>query len=336
PERAVMLAYSKIWLYDELLASSLPDDPWVATALVRYFPGALEKSYATYMTRHPLKREIIATHVTNSMVNRVGSTFVHRLAETTGARPHEVVRAYLLSREVFGLVPLWMAIEALDNKVDDAVQSTMLIDTSAQLERGTTWFLRSRRLGDDIGTTIAHFAPGVAELSERLPKLLDTGERSRIDAAVARYVAQGVPQELAVRVVTFDTLYASLDIAEVAASAKRPVEPVAAIYFDLGNKLGLSWLRERIAALPGDKHWQLLSRSAMQDDLSGLQRTLAGTVLANHDADGISPAKRVAVWQDANKRALERATQLLAELRAVPAPDAAMLSVALRELRSLA
>ena len=335
PERAVLLAYSKIWLYDELLASALPDDPWVATALIRYFPGALEMKYAAYMTRHPLKREIIATHVTNSMVNRVGSTFVHRLVETTGARPHEIVRAYLLSREVFGLVPLWMAIEALDNKVDDAVQSTMLIDTSAQLERGTTWFLRSRRLGDDIGTTIAHFAPGVAELSERLPKLLDAGERSRVDAAVARYVAQGVPQELAVRVVTFDTLYATLDIAEVAASAKRPVERVAAVYFDLADKLGLSWLRDKIAALPGDQHWQLLAKSAMQDDLSGLQRVLTGTVLATGSAAGASPGKLVAAWQDANRRALERAAQLLTELRAVPAPDAAMLSVALRELRSL-
>ena len=333
PERAVMLAYSKIWLYDELLASALPDDPWVATALVRYFPVALEKTYAAYMARHPLKREIIATHVTNSMVNRVGSTFVHRLAETTGARPHEVVRAYLLSREVFGLVPLWMAIEALDSKVDDAVQSTMLIDTSAQLERGTTWFLRSRRLGDDIGATIDNFAPSVAELAERLPKLLDAGERSRVDVAAARYVAQGVPQDLALRVVTFDTLYATLDIAEVAASMKRPVELVAAVYFDLGNKLGLSWLREKIATLPGDKHWQMLAKSAMQDDLSGLQRAFAGTVLAN--AADASPAKLVAAWQDVNRRPLERAAQLLAELRAVPAPDAAMLSVALRELRSL-
>jgi len=336
PEHAVVLAYSKIWLYDELLASALPDDPWVATALVRYFPTALEKTYASYMTRHPLKREIIATHVINSMVNRVGSTFVHRLGETTGARPHEIVRAYLLSREVFGLVPLWMAIEALDNNVDDAVQSTMLIATSAQLERGTTWFLRSRRLADDMGATIANFAPRVAELSERLPKLLDAGERSRVDAAVARYVAQGVPQDLAVRVVTFDTLYATLDIAEVAASAKRPVERAAAVYFDLANKLGLSWLREQIAALPGDKHWELLAKSAMQDDLSGLQRALTGAVLANGSADGASPAKVVAAWQDANRRALERAAQLLSELRAVPVPDAAMLSVALRELRSLA
>jgi glutamate dehydrogenase len=257
------------------------------------------------------------------------------LSETTGARTHEIVRAYLLSREVFGLVPLWMAIEELDNKVDDAVQSTMLIDTSAQLERGTTWFLRSRRLADDMGATISNFAPGVAELSERLPKLLDAGERARVDAAVAHYVAQGVPKELAVRVVTFDTLYATLDIAEVAANAKRPVEPVAAVYFDLANRLGVPWLREKIAALPGDKHWQMLAKAAMQDDLSALQRTLTGTVLADAGANGASPAKLVAAWQDANRRPLERAEYLLAELRAITAPDAAMLSVALRQLRDL-
>src|SRR5205807_1623523 len=89
PERAVLLAYSKIWLYDELLASPLPDDPWVATALSRYFPRALRERYANHMTQHPLKREIIATHIINSMVNRVGSTFIHRLMEATGAKPHE-------------------------------------------------------------------------------------------------------------------------------------------------------------------------------------------------------------------------------------------------------
>ena len=159
PERAVMLAYSKIWLYDELVASSLPDDPWVASALGRYFPGVLAERYAGYMDRHPLKREIIATHVTNSMLNRVGSTFVHRLQESTGAQPHEIVRAYLLSREIFGFVALWKAIEALDNRVDDALASAMLIDMSRELERGTTWFLRSRRLGRRHGRDDRPFRP---------------------------------------------------------------------------------------------------------------------------------------------------------------------------------
>nr|WP_221885708.1 NAD-glutamate dehydrogenase [Variovorax sp. MHTC-1] len=334
PERAVLLAYSKIWLYDELLASPLPDDRWVATALARYFPALLGEKFASYMPRHPLKREIIATHVTNSMINRVGSTFVHRLVETTGARAFEIVRAYLMSREIFGMVPLWLAIEALDNQVDDEVQSSMLIDTSRQLERGTMWFLRSRRLTEDMAATIEHFKPNVDALSARLPQLLDTEERSRVDAAMAHYVAKGVPRELAERVVTFGTLYATLDIAEIAGSARWPVELVAAIYFDLANRLGMPWLRDRIAALPGDQHWQALAKGAMQDDLSGLQRSITGAVLAG-GGERESPAALVEAWQSSNGRTLERAAQLLGELRAVAAPDAAMLAVALRELRAL-
>ena len=334
PEHAVVLAYSKIWLYDELLASPLPDDPWVATALQRYFPQALQDRFAAYMPRHPLKREIIATYVTNSMLNRVGSTFVHRLVETTGARAHEVVRAYLMSREIFGLVPLWQAIEALDNQVPDEVQSRMLIHTSAQLERGTTWLLRSRRLADDMAATIAHFKPGVEALSARLPELQDEDERSGVEAALARYVADGVPRELASRVVTFDTLHATLDIAEAAGTAKQPVERVAAIYFDIGNRLGIPWLREKIGVLPGDQHWRMLAKGAMLDDLSGLQRTITGAVLAGSpDAD--SAAALIEAWQQSNRRTLERAAQLLGELRAAPTPDSAMLSVTLRELRAL-
>ena len=84
PERAVLLAYSKIMLYDALLASKVPDDPYVSTALVRYFPAPLRERYRDQMERHPLKREIIATQVTNDMTNRVGSTFVHRLPEGNG------------------------------------------------------------------------------------------------------------------------------------------------------------------------------------------------------------------------------------------------------------
>ncbi len=334
PERAVLLAYSKMWLYDELLASPLPDDPWIETALVRYFPHALREKYADYMSRHALKREIIATHVTNSMLNRVGSTYVHRLTETAGAKPHEGVRAYLLAREIFGFVPLWQSIEALDSVVADEVQSAMLIDTSRQLELGTMWFLRSRRLTDDMAATIAHFTPRVEALATRLPQLLDVADRARLEAAAAAYTAKGVPEALAHRVVTLDTLYSTLDIVEVADAAKRPVELVAEIYFDLSTRLGLPWLRERIAALPAGEHWQMLARAAMGDDLSTLQRTITGEVLAG--GDGAATSGLIGAWQGRSGRAIERAQQLLSELRAAPTVDAAMLSVALRELRTLA
>ncbi len=334
PERAVLLAYSKIWLYDELLASTLPDDNWVGTALARYFPRPLREPYAAHMARHPLKREIIVSHVTNSMINRVGSTFVHRLCETAGSKPDEIVRAYLLDREIFGFVSLWQLIEALDNRVDDAVQSAMLIDTGRLIDRGTMWFMRSRRLGDDMAATIDHFAPRVEALASRLPQLLDAAERSRVDAEIARYEAKAVPHDLAARVATFDTLYAALDIIEVAGSTQRPVELVADVYFELSTRLGLSWLRDRIAALPGDQHWQMLAKGAMQDDLSGLQRTIAAEVFGG--ADAATSAALIGAWQDRNRRGIERAVQLLGELRTAAQPDAAMLSVALRELRNLA
>jgi len=259
---------------------------------------------------------------------------VHRLMETTGAKAHEIVRAYLLSREIFGFVPLWQAIEALDNKVDDAVQSSMLVDSSRLIERGTTWFLRSRRLGDDMAGTIAQFTPRVEALATRLHKLIDAGDRARIDAAVGSYVASGVPHSLAARVVALYTLYSTLDIVEAADAIDRPVELIAEIYFAISTQLGVPWLREKIAALPEDQHWRMLAKSAMLDDLSGLQRSVTTEVVTGGGDLATSP-QLIAAWHDRNRRAIEREGQLLTELRAAQALDPAMLSVALRELRNL-
>ncbi len=334
PERAVMLAYSKIWLYDELVASRLPDDAWVATALSRYFPKLMSERYASYMTRHPLQREIIATHVTNSAINRVGSTLIHRLMETTGAKPDEIIRAYLLTREIFGFVTFWQSIEALDNKVDDAVQSAILIDSSMLIERGTKWFLRSRRLNDEMAATIALFKPRAEALEAQLPQLLDDADRTRMAASVDGYVAKGVPPEVAARVVALEMVYSTLDIVEVADTTSRPIELVAQIYFDLATRLGVPWLRDRIAALPADQHWRMLARGAMLDDLSALQRSIASQVVSGERGIDKAPAL-IGGWKDRNQRALERQAQLLTELRNASAVDAAMLSVALREMRSL-
>ena len=334
PEGAVLFAYSKMWLYDEVLASPLPDDSWVATALSRYFPEALRATYATYMSRHPLSREIIATHVINSMLNRVGSTYVHRLTETTGAKPHEIVRAYLLAREIFGFVGMWKEIEALDGKIDNAAQMEMLVDSSRLIERGTMWFLRSRRLTEDMAATIAQFTPRVEALASRLPELTEGGDRARIDAAIAAYSARGVPEALAARVVALDTLYSTLDIVEVGDATGRPVELVAGIYFSVSTQLGLPWLRGKLAELPEDQHWRRLAKGAMQDDLSALQRTVTTEVLVG-GARIDDPHALIAAWQERNHRAIEREEQLLAELRAAPVLDSAMFSVALRELRTL-
>jgi glutamate dehydrogenase len=210
----------------------------------------------------------------------------------------------------------------------------MLIDSSRLIERGTMWFLRSRRLTDDMAATITHFSPRVESLATRLPELTDAPGRERVDRAVAALVAKGVPQALASHLVALDTLYSTLDIVEVGDAAKRPVELVAEIYFDVSARLGIPWLRDRIAALPEDRHWNMLAKAAMQDDLSGLQRSVTSEVLLG-GADIGDTTALIAAWQERNQRAIEREGALLAELRSAPALDPAMLSVALRELRSL-
>ncbi len=335
PELAVLLAYSKIWLHEQLLASSLPDDTWVGTALERYVPAALRGRYAAHMPKHPLRREIISTHVVNSMVNRVGGTFVHSLMEATGAKAHEVVRAYLLQREIFGFVPIWREIEALDNRVADKLQADMLIESGRLAVRATTWFLRSRHNASDMAATIAHFAPCVETLREALPELLDRQAWASIEQRAASYVAGSVPEPLARRVASCETLFAALDIVDISTASARAVGTVSGVYFGLAAALELPWLRERIGLLAADGHWQTLSKQAMRDDLTALQRTLASQVLACGGAND-APDKLIAAWKVEKAAPLERAMRLLGELHAVPAPDQAMLSVALREVRNIA
>jgi len=335
PELAVLLAYSKLWLFDEMLASQLPDDPWVSTAVQRYFPGPLRDRWGAYIPRHPLRREIISTHVVNSTVNRVGSTFVHGLMEATGARPHDVVRAFLLQREIFDYVPLWQAIERLDNVVPDETQGAMLIEAGRLTVRATLWLIRSGHLAGDMAATIAHFQPAARELAESLPELLDETSRANLDARAARFTSTGVPEPLARLVASLENLFSVLDIVEVAGLHGQPVDTVANVYFHLSSVLGLQWLRDRIGQLPGDGHWPTLARGAMRDDLSAVQRALTADVMARADG-AASPEEMLAAWQRDKAGALERAGHLLTEMRNVQTHDLPMLSVVLRELRNLA
>jgi glutamate dehydrogenase len=335
PERAVLLAYSKITLYDELLASKVADDPYISTAQVRYFPAPLRERYREQMERHPLKREIIATHVTNEMINRAGSTFVHRMQEETGARAPDVVRAYLLTREIFDFVSFWKALEALDNKVPHAVQSDMLVESERLMVHATLWFLRYRNLQDDIAKTVEHFASGVKALAASLDNFLSTDERAGVTQTAVRLTQSEVPNDLAMRLASFRPLYSALDIVEIATETKRSVEDVAGVYFGVGGKLDLPWLRRQIGGLPADSHWQRLAKAALSDDVSWLESELTSLIL-KLSPEAKEPDALIKEWEMQNKSALGRSRQMLAELQSAGNLDLSMLSVALRELRHLA
>jgi glutamate dehydrogenase len=262
------------------------------------------------------------------MVNRVGATFAHRLMEATGAPPPQVVRAYLLAREVFALVPTWEAVEALDNVVADEVQSQMLNEIGRRTVRATTWFLRSRRLAGPMDSTIARFAPAAKQLLEFIAGApAGAAWRAPIAERQQALEAKRVPAELALKVAAAETSLAALDISEIAEAAQRPLPEVAAGYFAVGELLGLARLRDQVAALPAEGYWQGMAKTALNDDLAGLQRQITGDALK---------AGGTAEWERSQGVAIGRARRMLAELADSRHADLAMLSVALRELRSLA
>ncbi|RQQ51188.1 NAD-glutamate dehydrogenase [Burkholderia stagnalis] len=338
PERAVLLAYSKMWLYDALLESDVPEDPLVAGMLVDYFPKPLQQRFSEPMRRHPLRREILATHLTNGLVNRVGCAFVHRLMEETDAKPGDIVRACIMARDVFDLDAVWRDIDALDNRVADDVQARMFVDVARLLERAALWFLRHLQAGavgdGGVGELLARCRDAAERLAPQLPSLLPAADLDALSERQRALTEAGVDSALAARVASGDISAALLDIAEVAATCNRSLEHVAGVYFALGTQLNYGWISERAAALPTPTHWDMMARAAALAEVARLKRTLTTSALAEA-ADSATPETIVEAWRGRREAALERYAQLLADLRATGGASLSVLLVIVREMAVL-
>ena len=334
PELAVLLAYSKITVFAALVFSDLPEDPWLSTDLARYFPPPLPERFATAMDGHRLRREIIATHVTNSMVDRAGATFAFRMEEETGALPPDIARAYAVAREVYGMPAFWAEVDALDHRVAASVQTDMLLDARKLIERSTRWLLRNRRRPLDIAATVYEYTTGADIVAAALPDILIERDRELWDERVARLTAAGVPEELATRVAGLGAQFAAWDVVDVATAADRPIEDVAALHFRLGARLRLHWLRDRVADLPRADRWQAMARSALRDDLFALHRELTADVLRESPEAGTID-ERLGAWMETNRATLDRSLGILDDIRAGGSYDLTTLPVALREVRTL-
>ena len=334
PEVAVLLSYSKLVLYDDLLNSKLPDDAYFAADLATYFPKPLRAPYEAQIERHRLKREIVVTVVSNDVVNRVGINFVHEVREKTGMPPEETVKAYLITREIFGMRGLWAEIEALDNKVPALLQSRMLVECGRLIERETVWFLREAGVPLDIAAEIDNYGAGVATLIGGIETLLSQTDRELIDQRSADFVAQGAPQSLARRIASLSMLAPVCDIVRIATNLKLPVEKVAEAYFSIGDRFGFDWLRRSAGSLPTDTAWDKLAVSAIIDDFFGHQSDLTTRVLKGN-GKAAATSKVIASWSAGRVPLVARTEQLLEELKSSGTPDFAMLAVANRQLKSM-
>ena len=333
PEFSVLLAYVKIVLEDEIGSSSLPDEPWTADVLAGYFPTPLRERFAEQMAGHRLRREIVTTTLVNEAVNRGGTSFFYRAVEETGAAPEDVLRAYIVVREVFGLRELWQAVEKLDNKVPTDAQTAVYLETRRLLDRAVRWLLQNRRSPLDVEAEIARLRPGVARLLPELGTLFRGRERESLKEHRAALVQRGIPDALADLATRLMYAFGLIDIVEVAQTTGRDLAEVAGVYFVLSEEFRIDDLLSKISLLPREDRWQTLARMALRYDLYAALAALTAEVLVSTPADD-PPEDRVAQWEQVNSTSISRARTAIGEFNESHA-DLAALSVLLRQIRTL-
>jgi glutamate dehydrogenase len=332
PELAIMVSYAKIALNSHLIQSDVPEDPYLSQELDRYFPPRLAKRYGELLGSHRLRREIIVTATTNSIVNRMGPTFVARTQQDTGADAATVARAYSIAREAFEVRELWAAIEALDTKVASDVQYGMVHDTVGLIRQATYWLIQRHRAALGIEQQVARLRPGIRELAKTPLQWLQGSGRAAYEARAAALAAAGVPTELTRLIAACDALHSAPDIVELAAARKITVEAAAHAYFGIGAHFGLDWLRSHIEGLDSEGHWHAVARGSLREALFEVHRNLAQGVLeSSRDAD---PARAIERWLERHRAPAEHARAVISDIRAQTSEvDFASLSVALQAVR---
>jgi glutamate dehydrogenase len=333
PELAMLLSYSKIWLSERLVATDVADDPFLGAELTRYFPEPVQRRFAKEIQKHQLRREIIVTAITNSLVNRMGPVFAIRMQEDTGADVGSIARAYSIAREITGMRDLWADIEALDDRAATSVQYDMVVETTRLLRHLSYWVLRNQGRDLDIEGAVSRLSPGIRELMRDLPELVEGTEVERYQRALAHFSKDGVPPKVSRRVASLGAIHAGVDIVELALSRRAAIGHAARVYFGLGAELGLDWLRDEIERLAVEGHWQAVARGTLREEINGYQRQLCERLLARPSRG--DARERVAAWLAAGGVPVANFARMVREMRAAGSADFATLSVAAQSLRRL-
>jgi len=302
PELSVLLAYAKLSLYDDLLESPVPDDPYLGREIGRYFPKEIAAQFPDALTRHRLRREIIATQLGNSMINRGGPSLIVRIADQTGAAPAAIAAAFAAVRDSYGMTALNGAIDDLDNRIAGKLQLDLYAAVQDLLLYRIIWFLRNVDLAQGLASVIGHYRDGIAAVEAALDGALP--EDALRDRATRRQelVQAGVPDELAGRMANLGPLTAAPDIVLVADRTGKPVGEVAATYFATGAFFKLDRIASAAGKIPIADYFDRLALDRARDSIGDAERRLTAAMVGN----GATGARAVEAWVMPRKGKVER------------------------------
>ena len=335
PELCVMLAYSKMDIYNKILASDLVKDKYFESELLAYFPKLMQEKLTAEILNHQLRNEIIATQITNFVVNRIGITFINQICQDSGFSLIEVVKNFIIACDSFRIREIWQEVEKLDGAIPLNTQMQMFLSANKLIERSVLWLLRNQIKGS-VTEVVARFQKIADELFGLLPSVLAKASHESFARKIERYCINKVDRKLSERVASMDPVASAFDISEIALATKFDIKTIAEIYFAVGTRFSLKWLRSRLNKIILNNHWQKLSSKTVLEDLYSYQMRLAKDIadfgLKNKDK---KVENLIEDWSKNSIFLIERFDNFILELKNEQNPDLSMFVVALNRIKPL-
>ncbi|AYD03085.1 NAD-glutamate dehydrogenase [Neorhizobium sp. NCHU2750] len=298
PEIGVLLSYSKIVLFDTLLESTVPDDPYFSTLLKDYFPARMQKPYAADIQKHRLHREIVATILANEAVNRGGPGFIQAMVDMTGATAANVVKAIFLIRDGFGLPELWSQIDALDTRVAGRIQNDLYAEVGRIVLFGTYLALQTQIAASDMSEAVARLRTAIKGLRPTVTKdvIAETAPFA------AEFEAAGVPTDLLGEIRTLSALVIVPEIMLIAEKTGEGMARAAESYLAVTETFRINRLIGAGERIGTSDHYESLALSRSLQQLASARRAIVIAALSEHRKD----KKPVAAWIAADRLRINR------------------------------
>jgi glutamate dehydrogenase len=326
PELCILLAYAKIVFTQDILSTTIPDSADMQEWAVNYFPQRLRKKYSKEISRHRLRREIIAMAVANSIVNRMGPSFVASLSRKTGASAETIVRAYLAARDAFDLSSVWASIESLGADIPKETKLKALREAASLAESATHWFIVQNSTALISNDRRKFYRASIGKIKEKIHTLSSDDMRTQIKQRIDNGIQNHLPRDMAELIAIMPFLKSACDIAKIASDTKSNANDVAKDYFEIGARFGFDWLLQQASFMHADTRWQSEAIAGLTENLRDVQ-----AIITVHTVR--SGLKK---WISAHESGINDMDTVLAALRAAGSVDLPMLVIAEQKLRALA
>ena len=335
PELCVLLSYAKMEIYNQIVSSDLVKDKYFEKDLFEYFPKAMQKKFSSEILNHQLRDEIIATQITNFVIDRSGITFINQICQDSGFSVVEVIKCFIIASDSFRIREFLEEVESMGPKVSHHIKMQIFLSATKLIERSIIWLLHNQVKGD-LSEIVKRFRKIADNLSGVLSGVLAKASRESFERKVEKYRLNNVESKLATKVAAMDPIASAFDIAQISNESKFDIETIAKIYFAVGTRFSLKWLRSRVAALSQEDYWQKLSSKTVLEDIYSYQMKIAKSIVDNSCKDKtLCEVKSVEKWIKDREFLIDRFDKFISDLKNQANPDLSIFIVALNRVKSL-